>query len=59
MENSVEIGTLIIKNPFIEESNKILPVFKDINEVEFGYNPPDAKAKILSGSSPITAEYTV
>lgn len=55
MENSTEVGVMIIKNPLVEEANKTMPVYKDVNEVDFGYSSPDVKAKILSGSSTITA----
>jgi hypothetical protein len=59
VESSTDVGTLVVKNPFIEESSRALPVYRDLNEAEFGYSPPDAKAKLLSGSSPATAEYSV
>jgi hypothetical protein len=59
VDSNTDLGTLVIKNPFIEESSKVLPVYKDLNEIEFGYSSPDLKAKVLAGSSPITAEYSV
>ena len=59
MENTAEIGAMIIKNPLVEENNKTMPVYKDVNEVDFGYSPPDVKAKILSASSTITVDYSL
>lgn len=59
VENSTEVGVMIIKNPLVEEINKAMPVYKDVNEVDFGYSSPDVKMKILSASSTIMAEYSL
>lgn len=59
VENSTEVGSIVIKNPLVEESNKVLPVIRELNEIEFACSSSEAKAKTLSSSSSISAEYSV
>ena len=59
VETVSHIGTLVIKNPFIEQENKTCAIFKDVNEIDFGFMSPEGKAKILSGTSSINAQLTI
>jgi hypothetical protein len=59
VENIFDLGTAIIANPLIEEENKIVSVFKELDEAEFGYSSVESKTKTLNNTSPTTLQYTL
>jgi hypothetical protein len=59
VEAANNVGTIVIKTPFLEESNKAIFVLKDLNEAEFGFMPNETKNRLITTTSPITAQYSV
>lgn len=53
------MGTLIIRSPFLEEENKTVPIIKDVNEVEFAFMPVEARKKLITSNSTVSALYSV
>ena len=59
VEHHHDVGIMVIKNPFVEEENKSVSIYKEMSEAEFGFMSRAAKEKYLTTVSSATATYTL